>query len=88
MTADAVAHDAVAHPAPPDAVAPHHARTGTFISFEGGDGVGKSTQSRLLGEWLTARGHRVVVTHEPGGTLLGVELRRAVMHGDHVSPRA
>lgn len=80
--------DAVAHPAPPDAVAPRPAGTGIFISFEGGDGVGKSTQSRLLGEWLTARGHRVVVTHEPGGTPLGVELRRAVMHGDHVSPRA
>jgi dTMP kinase len=61
---------------------------GTFISFEGGDGVGKSTQLRLLAEWLTARGHRVVTTREPGGTALGVELRQAVMHGGHVSPRA
>lgn len=61
---------------------------GTFISFEGGDGVGKSTQIRLLADWLTAGGHRVVTTREPGGTTLGVELRQAVLHGGHVSPRA
>lgn len=61
---------------------------GTFVSFEGGDGVGKSTQLRLLAEWLTERGHRVVVTREPGGTPLGAELRQIVMHGDHIDPRA
>jgi dTMP kinase len=61
---------------------------GTFISFEGGDGVGKSTQLRLLAGWLVARGCRVVTTREPGGTPLGVDLRQAVMHGGHVSPRA
>lgn len=61
---------------------------GTFISFEGGDGVGKSTQLRLLARWLTAGGHEVVTTREPGGTPLGVALREAVMHGDHVAPRA
>ncbi len=58
-----------------------------FCSFEGGDGVGKSTQIRLLGEWLEARGVEVVVTREPGGTELGLELRAAVMHGGHVSAR-
>src|SRR5665648_848542 len=55
---------------------------GTFISFEGGDGVGKSTQLRLLAQWLADGGHEVVTTREPGGTPLGVALRQAVMHGD------
>lgn len=63
-------------------------RSGFFISFEGGDGVGKSTQSRLLGEWLReATGREVVWTREPGGTDLGLVLRQAVLHGDHMDPR-
>jgi dTMP kinase len=61
---------------------------GHFISFEGGDGSGKSTQSRLLGEWLqTVTGRSVVWTREPGGTNLGMVLRNAVLHGDHMDPR-
>ena len=60
---------------------------GVFISFEGGDGVGKSTQLRLLTQWLSAGGREVVTTREPGGTVLGSALRDAVLHGDHVSPR-
>ncbi|WP_284292087.1 dTMP kinase [Luteimicrobium album] len=60
-----------------------------FISFEGGDGVGKSTQARLLGAWLgEVTGREVVLTREPGGTPLGQVLRDAVLHGDHVDPRA
>ncbi len=66
----------------PDAVA------GLFVSFEGGDGAGKSTQLRLLADWLVARGERVVVTLEPGGTPLGTLLRTAVLHGDHIGARA
>lgn len=62
-------------------------RTGVFLSFEGGDGVGKSTQLRLLADWLGAQGREVVATREPGGTALGLELRAAVLHGAHVSAR-
>lgn len=63
---------------------------GIFVVFEGGDGVGKSTQTKLLADWLTARGREVVVTLEPGGTAVGAVLRDLVLHpkwGD-VSPRA
>ncbi|MCL3861390.1 dTMP kinase [Actinotalea sp. K2] len=61
---------------------------GVFVSFEGGDGVGKSTQLGLLGDWLRTTRHReVVTTREPGGTALGLELRDAVLHGGHVSAR-
>ncbi|SFK15512.1 dTMP kinase [Cellulomonas sp. KH9] len=69
-------------PAPGDAVPP-----GVLVSFEGGDGVGKSTQVALLGHHLTALGREVVVTREPGGTPLGLELRRAVLHGEDLDPR-
>jgi dTMP kinase len=72
----------------PDVGPASRAYPGTFVSFEGGDGVGKTTQVRLLGEWLAAQGREVVTTREPGGTPLGAELRRVVMHGDHVAPRA
>lgn len=60
---------------------------GLFVSFEGGDGAGKSTQARLLGDWLTSLGREVVLTREPGGTELGLLLRDAVLHGDHVDAR-
>jgi len=68
-------------------VHPRAAGPGTFISFEGGDGVGKSTQIELLTQWLRGQGREVVATREPGGTELGLELRAAVLHGGHVSPR-
>lgn len=62
---------------------------GYFISFEGGEGVGKSTQAGLLGDWLAdLTGREVVLTFEPGGTTLGKELRAAVMHGQDMGPRA
>lgn len=63
--------------------------TGRFITFEGGDGSGKSTQSALLAEWLLGLGREVVTTREPGGTELGVEIRHLVQHRrGHVAPRA
>lgn len=61
---------------------------GLFITFEGGDGAGKSTQAEMLTGWLRERGCEVVRTREPGGTTLGVELRNLLLHGGEVSPRA
>lgn len=60
-----------------------------FISFEGIDGVGKSTQLEMLQAYLTDRGHTVLRTLEPGGTELGQEIRHLLLHrkGD-VAPRA
>lgn len=59
-----------------------------FITFEGGDGAGKSTQVALLKQWFEAQGREVVATREPGGTELGREIRKLLLHGDYVSPRA
>lgn len=61
---------------------------GLFITFEGGDGAGKTTQIQRVREWFEERGHRVVVTREPGGTEMGVELRRLVQNGpEDIDPR-
>lgn len=55
---------------------------GTFISFEGIDGSGKSTQSRLLRDWLIEKGRRVILTREPGGSPGAEEIRQMVLEGD------
>jgi len=67
------------------------ARTkGIFIAFEGGEGSGKSTQSKLLKKWLEEEGEEVLLSREPGGTEMGKDLRRILL--DHstgdISPRA
>jgi dTMP kinase len=60
-----------------------------FITFEGIDGVGKSTQLELLETWLIARGHKGLRTMEPGGTELGQEIRHLLLHRKGgVAPRA
>jgi len=59
-----------------------------FVSFEGLDGCGKTTQARLLARTLEETGVEVVLTREPGGTPLGEQIRDLVLHGDHVAPWA
>lgn len=66
--------------------------SGLFITLEGGDGAGKTTQAELLEAWFVARGREVVRTREPGGTPLGAEIRTLLLHGGDeigaVDPRA
>ncbi|MEM6339620.1 MAG: dTMP kinase [Pseudomonadota bacterium] len=57
-------------------------KTGLFISFEGIDGSGKSTQARLLADHLTSQGYDVVLTREPGGSEGAEEIRALVLKGD------
>jgi len=53
---------------------------GLFLSLDGIDGTGKSTQCRLLADWLRGRGHEVVTCADPGGTAVGAALREIVLH--------
>lgn len=68
------------------------ASRGTFITLEGPEGSGKTTAARHLADWLRERGVEVVLTREPGGTPLGDEIRRLVLHmrgmSDDLDPRA
>ena len=61
---------------------------GLFITLEGIDGSGKSTQAGLLAAWLRARGCEVVLTRQPGGTAKGEQLRELVLSPDHEIPPA
>ena len=73
----------------PDSSAPSRGR---FITLEGPDGSGKTTAARHLSDWLTSRGVGCLLTQEPGGTPLGDEIRRLVLHlrdvSDALDPRA
>jgi dTMP kinase len=65
--------------------------TGRFITFEGPEGSGKSTQIRLTAEWLRAFGREVLELREPGGTALGEEIRHLLKHsqaGQGMTPEA
>ncbi len=63
--------------------------SGIWVTLEGGDGSGKTTQANLLGQWLTDAGRTVVRTREPGGSEVGQLIRDIVLHhrGD-IAPRA
>jgi dTMP kinase len=66
-----------------------NAKRGLFITFEGGDGAGKSTQSELLALHLETGGWQVRCVREPGGTPLGEEVRRLLLHGEsELTPEA
>lgn len=56
--------------------------TGTFITVEGPDGAGKTTQLQLLADRLTAEGYEIVMTREPGGTRIGNEIRSLILNPD------
>ncbi|MEB4614552.1 dTMP kinase [Leucobacter sp. M11] len=63
--------------------------SGLFVTLEGGDGVGKTTQAQLLTAWVEGLGRTVVRTREPGGTALGLTLRELLLHTEGpVDPRA
>jgi len=59
-----------------------------FVVFEGGEGCGKSTQAKMLANRLRRLGFRIVLTHEPGGTLLGNKLRRWLKWGRGVTTQS
>jgi dTMP kinase len=59
-----------------------------FVTFEGLDWSGKTTQARLLGRWLTEQGRSVLVTREPGGTPVAEAVRDVVLHGHDMAPWA
>ncbi|GGO64369.1 hypothetical protein GCM10010910_19050 [Microbacterium nanhaiense] len=62
---------------------------GMWITFEGGDGSGKTTQAELLRDWFEQQGRRVVRTREPGGTEVGRTIREIVLHSrGELGPRA
>ncbi len=65
-----------------DPISERSDQRGFFITLEGIDGAGKSTQARLLGEFLTAQGRRVVTTREPGGAPGAEDIRKLLVEGD------
>jgi len=58
---------------------------GKFISFEGIEGTGKSTQAKLLQQGLLGLGHEVILTEEPGGTLISLRVREILLSVDHTN---
>ena len=58
---------------------------GKFISFEGIEGTGKSTQAKLLQQGLLGLGHEVILTEEPGGTLISLRIREILLSVDHTN---
>jgi dTMP kinase len=57
---------------------------GKFISIEGGEGAGKSTMMERISAWLDSRGHEVIKTREPGGTVLAEKIRAILLDDEHM----
>jgi dTMP kinase len=75
--------------APPPAEGhPAHGPGGLFLTFEGGEGAGKTTQARLTAIWLREQGFDVVTTHEPGATKIGMRLRALLLDTAHAGMSA
>jgi dTMP kinase len=70
-------------PPPPPEGHPAHGPGGLFLAFEGGEGVGKTTQARLIAIWLREQGYDVVSTSEPGATKIGMRLRALLLDTAH-----
>lgn len=62
-------------------------RTGVFITFEGPEGGGKTTQIRLLAAWLRNQGYDILLTREPGGTRIGDAVRAILLNPEHTEMR-
>ena len=60
---------------------------GLFITFEGIEGCGKTTQIRILDDYLKARGHTTILTREPGGTAIGEKIRQVLLNAQHKEMR-
>jgi dTMP kinase len=58
---------------------------GRFISMEGGEGAGKSTMMARMANWLESKGHRVIRTREPGGTVLAEKIRAILLDDEHLT---
>ena len=56
---------------------------GLFITFEGPDGSGKTTQLKLLADYLIKAGYEVITTREPGGTIIGNQIREILLNPNH-----
>jgi dTMP kinase len=76
-------------PAPPSPGGrPPRGPSGLFVAFEGGEGVGKTTQARVVAIWLREQGYDVVTTHEPGATKIGMRLRALLLDTSHAGMSA
>ncbi len=71
------------HPPLTKAMARRGGKRGIFISFEGIEGTGKSTQARLLSEYLAKKGLKTLLTEEPGGTPISLQIRKVLLSTKH-----